>query len=167
MPHSHNALLVKNEKGKLKYLMFSLSFYICSPSAPGISIMQRAHPASPGGRAGRRLWWFRSLNIPGSTSFPDSSVGKKICLQCGRSGFDPWVGKIPWRREWLLIPVFWPGEFHGLCIVHGVPKSRTRLIDFLFHQFQCWLAVGPWLDLTPLGPQSPHHTVEVTACKHP
>ena len=28
--------------------------------------------------------------------------------------FDPWVGKIPWRREWLPTPVFWPGEFHGL-----------------------------------------------------
>ena len=27
---------------------------------------------------------------------------------------DPWVGKIPWRREWLPTPVFWPGEFHGL-----------------------------------------------------
>ena len=24
----------------------------------------------------------------------------KICLQCQRSGFDPWVGKILWRREW-------------------------------------------------------------------
>ena len=24
----------------------------------------------------------------------------------GRLGFNPWVGKIPWRREWLLIPVF-------------------------------------------------------------
>ena len=22
-----------------------------------------------------------------------------------------WVGKIPWRREWLSTPVFWPGEF--------------------------------------------------------
>ena len=29
-------------------------------------------------------------------------------------GFDPWVGKIPWRREWLPSPVFWPGEFRGL-----------------------------------------------------
>ena len=29
---------------------------------------------------------------------------------------DPWVGKIPkipWRREWLPIPVFLLGEFHG------------------------------------------------------
>ena len=40
------------------------------------------------------------------------------------TGFDPWVGKIPWRREWLPTPVFWPGEFHG------VAKSRTRLSDF-------------------------------------
>ena len=39
----------------------------------------------------------------------------RIHLQCGRPGFDPWVGKIPWRRERLLDPVFWPGEFHGLC----------------------------------------------------
>ena len=39
----------------------------------------------------------------------------KICLQCGRPGFDPGVGKIPWRRERLPTPVFWSGEFHGLC----------------------------------------------------
>ena len=29
----------------------------------------------------------------------------KISLQCRKPGFDPWVGKIPWRREWLSIPV--------------------------------------------------------------
>ena len=29
-------------------------------------------------------------------------------------GFDPWVGKIPWRKENLPTPVFWPGEIHGL-----------------------------------------------------
>ena len=28
--------------------------------------------------------------------------------------FDPWVGKIPWRRERLPTPVSWPGEFHGM-----------------------------------------------------
>ena len=31
---------------------------------------------------------------------------KRIRLQCGRSGFDPWVEKIPWRRERLPTPVF-------------------------------------------------------------
>ena len=24
----------------------------------------------------------------------------RIWLQCRRPGFDPWVGKMPWRREW-------------------------------------------------------------------
>ena len=45
---------------------------------------------------------------------PDSSVGKRIRLQCRRPQFDPWAGKIPWRRERLPTPVFWPGEFRGL-----------------------------------------------------
>ena len=32
-----------------------------------------------------------------------------IHLQCGRSGLDPWVGKIPWRWAWQPTPVFLPG----------------------------------------------------------
>ena len=28
-------------------------------------------------------------------------------------GFDPWVGKIPCRKEWQPTPVFLLGEFHG------------------------------------------------------
>ena len=38
-------------------------------------------------------------------------------------GFDPWVGKIPWRRERLSTPVFWPGEFHGLYSPWGCKES--------------------------------------------
>ena len=30
---------------------------------------------------------------------------QRIRLKFERPGFDPWVGKIPWRREWLPIPV--------------------------------------------------------------
>ena len=30
-----------------------------------------------------------------------------------RHGFDPWMGKIPWRRAWQPTVVFLPGEFHG------------------------------------------------------
>ena len=33
--------------------------------------------------------------------------------------FDPWVGKIPWRREWLHTPVFLPGKFHGQRSLEG------------------------------------------------
>ena len=45
--------------------------------------------------------------------------------------WETWVRKIPWRRERLSTPVFWPGEFHGW--VHAVAKSRTRLSNFHFH----------------------------------
>jgi len=34
--------------------------------------------------------------------------------RCGRLGFNPWVGKIPWRRKWQPTSVFLPGETHGL-----------------------------------------------------
>ena len=44
--------------------------------------------------------------------FPGGSYGKDG-LQCRRPGCNPWVRKIPWRREWQPTPVFLPGEFHG------------------------------------------------------
>ena len=37
----------------------------------------------------------------------------RISLQCRRYEFDPWVEKIPWRREWLPTQVFLRGEIHG------------------------------------------------------
>ena len=39
--------------------------------------------------------------------------GKESTCQCRRCGFDPWVGKIPWRRGRSPTPVFLPGESHG------------------------------------------------------
>ena len=44
-------------------------------------------------------------------------------LQYGRPGLVPWVGKIPWRREQLPTPVFWPGEVHGL---YSLCRCRVR-----------------------------------------
>ena len=44
--------------------------------------------------------------------FPGGLDGK-ACPQCGRPGFDPWVGKIPWRRKWQPTPVFLPRKSHG------------------------------------------------------
>ena len=49
----------------------------------------------------------------------------KSVLQCRRPGFDPWVGKIPWRRERLPIPVFWCGEFCALYSPWGRKESDT------------------------------------------
>ena len=49
-------------------------------------------------RAFRLPWWLRWW---------------RICLQCGRPGFNPWVRKIPWRRNWQSTPVFLPRESYG------------------------------------------------------
>ena len=35
------------------------------------------------------------------------------CRRCRRHRFDPWVGKIPWRRRWQLTAEFLPGNSHG------------------------------------------------------
>ena len=50
---------------------------------------------------------------------------QRIHLQCEKPGFNAWVGKIPWRRERLPTPVFWPGEFHGLNCPWGCKGSDT------------------------------------------
>jgi len=50
---------------------------------------------------------------------------ERIHLQCGSPELDPWVEKIPWRRERLPTPVFWPEEFHGLYTLRGRKKSDT------------------------------------------
>ena len=50
--------------------------------------------------------------------------------------FDPWVGKIPWRRKRPPTPEFLSGESHGqrslAATVHGAAKSRTRLNAHIF-----------------------------------
>ena len=44
---------------------------------------------------------------------PQLTQWKRICLQCRRLRFNPWVRKIPWRRKQQPTPVFLPGEFYG------------------------------------------------------
>ena len=52
------------------------------------------------------------------------------------TGFDPWIGKIPWRREYLPTPVSLLGEFHGQqTTVHGVTKNRIQLSDKHTHTY--------------------------------
>ena len=55
--------------------------------------------------------------------FPCGSAGKESARNAGDLGFAPWVGKIPWRRERLPTPVFWPGEF--LYSTWGHKESDT------------------------------------------
>ena len=59
-------------------------------------------------------WWLRGLSV---------------CLQCGRPGFDPWVGKIPWRRQWQPTPVLLPGKSYGLRSLVGYSPWGCKELD--------------------------------------
>ena len=56
---------------------------------------------------------------------------KKLTASQGdmRRGFDPWVGKIPWRRAWQPTPVFLPEEFHGQRSLVGLSPQGGRKSD--------------------------------------
>ena len=41
---------------------------------------------------------------------PSAKKKKKNPSAMQETGFDPWVGKMPWRRAWQPTPVFLPGE---------------------------------------------------------
>ena len=46
--------------------------------------------------------------------FPGGSDGKESSCNAGDLGSIPGLGRSPWRQEWLLTPVSWPGESRGL-----------------------------------------------------
>ena len=86
----------------------------------------------------------QSVTVPfmQNGGFPDGSDSKEsICLPCRRLKFDPWVGKIPWRREWQPTPVFLPGESHGQRSLVGYSpwgheeSDTTERITFSFFHF--------------------------------
>ena len=74
----------------------------------------------------------RIIGLPRLLSGKESSYQ---CRRCRRLGFDPWVRKIPWRREWQPTPIFLPGESMDRgtwrAIVYEVEKvwhNRAQLL---------------------------------------
>ena len=67
---------------------------------------------------------------------------------------ETWVGKIPWGREQLPTPVFWPGEFHGLCSPWGHKDSDTT------ERLSCHFI----LPQTPLPSRLPHNIEQSSLC---
>ena len=71
----------------------------------------------------------------------------------GLPGFDPWVGKIPWRREWQPTPVLLPGESPwteepGRLQLMGSQRVRHTLVterQQQHHLFACHLSQKPRL----------------------
>ena len=65
-------------------------------------------------------------------SFSDSSVGIESTCNAGDPGLIPGLGRYPGEGKG------YPLQYSSLensmdCIVHGVPKSQTRLNDFHFN----------------------------------
>ena len=52
--------------------------------------------------------------------------GKESSCQCKRHRFDPWVHKIPWRREWQPAPVFLPRKSHGQRNLAGYSPGHCK-----------------------------------------
>ena len=54
-------------------------------------------------------------------------------VQRKRCRFNPWVGKIPWRRTWQRTPVFLPGKFHGQKNLVGYSPWGHKELDTTEH----------------------------------
>ena len=83
-----------------------------------------------------------------------------VYLQCRRSGFNPWVGKIPWRRAWQSTPVFLPGGSHRQRSLVGYSpwgSIELDMTEWLTHT-QC-IYVNPNFPICP-----PFHFPVMSTC---
>ena len=71
------------------------------------------------------------------------SDGKESTCQYRRLGFNPWVGKIPWRRARQTAPVFLPGESHGQRSLVGYNPMGSQRVTNTFTSLRHGLSVGP------------------------
>jgi len=53
----------------------------------------------------------------------------RVHLQCRRCRFDPWVGKIPWRRKWQPTPAVVPGKSHRQRRLAGYSPWHSKESD--------------------------------------
>ena len=76
----------------------------------------------------QRTWSvFQWLRIPPCVTVNLQLAGLSGC-EHKRCGFNPWVGKIPWRRAWQPTAVFLPEESHGQRSLVGCgPYGRKRV----------------------------------------
>ena len=92
-------------------------------------------------RASNPELFFLNYTILSLMGFLGGSVVKNSSASAedaGDPGFDPWIGKIPWRRKWQPTPVFLPGKAHGQRSLVGYSlgghkvlkkKKKIRILD--------------------------------------
>ena len=61
--------------------------------------------------------------------FPGGSDSKESACNIGDPRFDPWIGKIPWRKEWQPTPVFLPGELLGQRRLAGLQSIWSQRVE--------------------------------------
>ena len=79
--------------------------------------------------------------------FPGGTSGKVLACHCRKLKtleFNPWVGKIPWRRAWQPTPLLLPGRSHGQRSLAGYSpwgckeSDTTEQLHFLsFYYNKC------------------------------
>ena len=75
---------------------------------------------------------YATVDFPGSTSDKESGCQ---CRRCKRHRFDPWVGKIPWKRKWQPTPVFLPGKFREKRSLVGYSPWGHKESDVLMPHY--------------------------------
>ena len=73
--------------------------------------------------------WILSWGFPGGASGAGSLRGKGPMQETYECRFDPWVGKMPWRRKRQPAPVSLPGEFHGQRSLAGYSPWDHKGLD--------------------------------------
>ena len=76
-----------------------------------------------------------------------SASGKEPCCQCRsykRCGFNPWVGKIPWRMAWQPIPVFLPEELSWTEEPGGLQSIGSQTVGHDWRDSAHMLAPYHW-----------------------
>ena len=85
-----------------------------------------------------------SVELERSQSLKGASLVKNLPAMWS-PGFSPWVGKIPWRRERLPTPIFWPGKFHGLYSLWGCKESNmTEQLSLSITKGSTGKVLIPW-----------------------
>ena len=121
--HGFKWVLPENNVWTVPISMSSL-FTVSStpPMCWASSLVREAHkwwsPGPCSGQYGASLNFIHWITTRSGSfkGLPGGTSGKESACQCRRRtwwGLDPWVRKIPWRRDWQLTTVFLPGESHG------------------------------------------------------
>ena len=100
--------------------------------------------------------------------YTGGSDGKESAYNAGDLlGFNPWVRKIPWRKEWQPIPVFLPGKFQGQRNLVGYSPWVCKESDMTEWLTLCFIDFTTLLkNLTQLHIQSLRFWHQVNLASH-